>query len=74
MIEDETRICLAVFHTVNLGGPRRKHGSIVITSEGMKMRDLVAVTRLVDMARSDRGEIRGAFYRLCIRVLNITRS
>jgi hypothetical protein len=28
LIEDDTKVCVAVFHTVNLGGPRRKHGSM----------------------------------------------
>jgi hypothetical protein len=53
LIEDDTRICLAAHHTINLGGPRHRLGSIVLTNEGMKMRDLVAVTLLVERARSD---------------------
>jgi len=58
LIEDDTKICLAVFHNVNLGGPRRKLGSIVFTTaEGWKMRDLAAISRLVDMERSDEAKI-----------------
>lgn len=53
LIEDDTRICLAAHHTINLGGPRHRLGSIVLTHEGLKMRDLVAVTLLVERARSD---------------------
>jgi len=57
LIEDDTKLCVAVFHTVNLGGPRHKHGSIVLAADGPKMRDLAAITRLVDMARSDEAKL-----------------
>lgn len=62
LLEDDTRICLAAHHTVNIGGPRHRLGSIVLTSEGLKMRDLVAVTRLAEQARSDEAKLE-----VCIR-------
>lgn len=57
LIEDDTKVCVAIFHTVNLGGPRRKHGSIVLASDGVELRDLAAVTRLADMARSQEAKL-----------------
>lgn len=57
LLEDDTRICLAAHHTINIGGPRRRLGSIVLTSEGLKMRDLVAVTRLAEQARCDEAKL-----------------
>lgn len=53
LVEDDTRVCLGVVHKAYLGGPRRKHGSIVLTHEGLKLKDMVAVTCLVEHARSD---------------------
>ena len=53
LIEDDTRTCIATFHTVNLGGPRRKHGSLVLVHDSTKMRDLAAVTRLAALAQAD---------------------
>ena len=50
---DDKKACVAVFHTLNLGGARHKHGSLVVDSNDIKLRDLAAVTRLADMARSD---------------------
>jgi len=57
LIEDDTRICLAVYHNINLGAIPRKLGSIVLTVEGLKMRDLVVITCLVDKARSDEAKL-----------------
>jgi hypothetical protein len=57
LLEDDTRICLAAYHAINLGGPRRKLASIVLTNEGLKMRELVAVTCLVEQARSDEAKL-----------------
>ena len=57
LIEDDTRICLAVYHNINPGGTPHKLGSIVLTSEGLKKRDLVAITRLAEQARSDEARL-----------------
>ena len=57
LIEDDTRICLGVLHRINLGGVRHKHGSIVLTHEGLNAKDMVAVTCLVEHARSDEAKL-----------------
>jgi hypothetical protein len=53
LVEDDTRVCLGVNHTANIGGSRRKLGSLILTHEGMKAKDMVVVTCLVEHARSD---------------------
>jgi len=53
LLEDDTRTCVATFHTINLGGPRRKHGSLVLVHDSTQMRDMAAVTRLAGLARAD---------------------
>ena len=57
LIEDDTRICLAVYHNINLGGIKHKFGSIVFTTEGARARDVVAITHLVEHARSDEAKL-----------------
>lgn len=61
LIENDTRVCLALYHTVIYDGPRKALGSIVLTADGsldgMNVQDLVVVTRLVDMARSDEAKL-----------------
>ena len=53
LLEDATRVCLGVCDRTGLGGPRRKLGSIILTYEGSKMRNLVVITCLVEQTRSD---------------------
>jgi hypothetical protein len=61
LIENDTRVCLALYHTVIYDGPKKALGSIVLTADGsldgMDVQDLVVVTRLVDMARSDEAKL-----------------
>jgi len=57
LVEDDTRICLAVHHRTNLGGHLHKLGSIVLTHEGMKLKDMVLVTGLTEQARSDEAKL-----------------
>jgi len=57
LVEDDTRICLSVHHKTNIGGTLRKIGSMVLTHEGMKLKDVVAVTGLVEQARSDEAKL-----------------
>ena len=57
LVEDDTSVCLGVNHHFNLGGPRHKLGNIVLTHEGLKAKDMVLVTCLVEQARSDEAKL-----------------
>lgn len=57
LVEDDTRICLGVHHKANLGGTLHKFGSMILTHEGLKLKDVVVVTGLVEQARSDEARL-----------------
>ena len=70
-MEDDTQACLA---TTKVGGPLPKLENIVFTTaEGAKTRDLVTVTRLVDVARSDEAKLQVRFipYTQMLNVQNL---
>ena len=58
LLEDRTNICLAVFRPIYSSEPRHRIGSIIFTTEEANgLRDMIVITRLVDMARSDEAKL-----------------
>ncbi len=58
LLEDRTNICLAVFRPIYKSEPRHRIGSVIFTTEQADgLRDMVVITRLVDIARSDEAKL-----------------